>query len=64
MSRKSYSDEFKQQAVQLALSGEESKAHDLVVTLYTRIAKFDLNAPLIRLMIKLKSSARSKLTPK
>jgi len=51
MTRKSYSVEFKQQAVQLALSGEKSKAQtarDLGITenmLYTWIATWGPDAP-------------------
>ena len=51
MSRKSYSVEFKHQAVQLALSGEKSKAQtarNLGITenmLYAWIAKYGPDAP-------------------
>ena len=50
MTRKTYSTEFKQQTVQLALTGEKSKAQtarDLGITqnmLYSWIAKFGPNA--------------------
>lgn len=51
MTRKSYTNEFKQQAVQLALSGEKSKAQsarDLGITenmLYAWIAQYGPEAP-------------------
>jgi transposase-like protein len=51
MTRKHYSPEFKQQAVQLALAGEKSKAQtarDLGITehmLYNWIAQFGPDAP-------------------
>jgi transposase len=51
MSRKSYAVDFKQQAVQLALSGEKSKAQtarDLGITenmLYNWIAQYGPSAP-------------------
>lgn len=51
MKQKSYSDEFKQQAVQLALSGEKSKAQtarDLGISenrLYAWLAKYGPDAP-------------------
>jgi transposase len=51
MTRRTYSVEFKQQAVQLALSGEKNKsqtARDLGITenmLYNWIAKFGPDAP-------------------
>lgn len=51
MTRKSYSQAFKQQAAQLALSGEKSKAQtarDLGISenmLYTWIAKYGPSAP-------------------